>query len=70
MANKIPADGNARAIGFILVGIEFAHNFRVCDFLEPIGGYVLIVDDEEGVGDFDAMDCHRGSGANDLTQAD
>ena len=45
IANEIPDDGNVHAIGVILMGFEFSHNFYVGDLLEPIGGYVLIVDD-------------------------
>ena len=65
----IPTNDNARAIGVILVGIEFAPNFCVGEFFEPIDGDVLIVDDEEGVGDFDARACAGRIGANTLTQA-
>ena len=65
----IPANGNARAIGVILVGIEFAHDFCVGDFLEPIGGGVLIFDDEEGAGALDMRDFARGIGSNAFTQA-
>ena len=36
------------------MGIESAHNFRVGDFIQPIGGDVLIVDNEAGFGAFDA----------------
>ena len=54
--NTITADGNACAICVTLVGIEFSHEFCVGDFLEPIGGDVLIVDDEEGVDAFYARE--------------
>ena len=69
-ANSIPADSNARAIGVILVGIEFTHYFPVGNFHEPIGGDLLIFDDEEGVGSLYRISCTGGSGANSLTQAD
>ena len=42
----ISANGKARAIGIILIGLEHALNFSLGDFLEPIGGNVLIVDDK------------------------
>ena len=51
------------------MGLEFAHDFHVGEFLEPIGGDVLIVDYEEGVGVFYSRSCARGSGINALTQA-
>ena len=38
ITNAIPANGNARAIEVVIVGLEFAHNFRVGDFLDLIGG--------------------------------
>ena len=69
MANKIPADGNARAIGVILVGIELAQKICVGDSLGPIGGDVLIADDEEGVDAFDARYCAGGIGYDVLAQA-
>ena len=46
------------------MGFEFEQ-----DFLEPIGGDVLIVDDEEGVGALDARACDGGRGADALEQA-
>ena len=64
----ITSNGNTHANGVILVWFEFAHDFCVGDFLDPIGGDVLIVDDEEGVGAFDARACAGGSGADALTQ--
>ena len=47
--------------------LEFAHDLCVGDFLEPIGGDVLIVDDEEGDGAFEVRAYAGGSGADDLT---
>ena len=49
-------------------GIEFAHDFCVGEFLEPIGGDVFIVDDEEGVDEFDVRAFHGQIGAYALTQ--
>ena len=37
------------------------------EFLAPIWGDVLIVDDEEGVSDLNARACDRGRGENALT---
>ena len=57
------------AIGIVLLGLEFAHNFCVGDFLETIGWDVLVLDGEEGVGAFDARACVGGIGPDTLTQA-
>ena len=56
------------AIGVILVGFEFVHDFRVGDFLAPSEGDVLIVDDEESVGALDARACDGGRGADAASQ--
>ena len=48
-------------------GFEFANNFHVG---APIGGYFLIVNDEECVSALEARDCYGGRCADDLTQTD
>ena len=63
----IPANGNARVIGVIIVGFKFTYDFHVGDFLATIGGDVLIVDDEEGVGDLDTRACTGGRGDKALS---
>ena len=51
------------------MGLDFANGFGVGGFFETIGGDVLVVDDEEGIGDFDMRAFSEGIGENTLTQA-
>ena len=52
------------------MGFYIAREFGVGDFLEMIGGDVLVVDYEEIIGSFDVRVCARGIGADILTQVD
>ena len=53
IANKISTDGDASAIGVVLVWLDFTHNFGVGDLFTAVTGDVVVFDDGEGVGDLD-----------------
>ena len=69
IANAISTDGEASAIGLVLVWLDFTHTFGVGDFFVAVTGDVVVCDDEEGV---DALDAWARSGGifdNALTEA-
>ena len=48
--------------------LNFADNFGVGDFVSAVGGDVLVVDDEEGIGAKNGLTYAIGAGSNALTQ--
>ena len=51
------------------MGLDFAYDFGVGDFVSAVGGDVLIVNDEEGIGVKDTLTYVIGAGSNALAQA-
>ena len=42
----IATDGDAIAIGVVLVWLDFTHDFIVCDFFVAVTGDVVVFDNE------------------------
>ena len=55
-------------IGILLFGTELAHDLGVCDFFPEIHGGIVVVDDVEGVSDFDALGGFIRAGPNTLAE--
>ena len=70
IANVIATDGDASAIGVVLVWLYFAHDFGVGDLFAAVTGDVVVVDDEEGVSTFGVWARGGGIFYNALTETD
>ena len=51
------------------MGLDFAYDFGVGDFVSAVGGDVLVVNDKEGIGVKDTLTYVIGAGSNALAQA-
>ena len=60
---------DASAAWILFVGLDFADNFGVDDFVPAVRGDVLVVDDEEVIGAKDALTCSIGASSNAVAQA-
>ena len=54
-ANAVTTDGDPGTIGVFLVRLAFTHNAGVCNFLAAVGGDVVMLVGEEGVGARDPL---------------
>ena len=69
-ANAVAVNGDARAVGIVFFGADFANHFGVNDFFAAVGGDILEADEEEGVGAFGAFAPAVGRGADALEDPD
>ena len=67
-ANAVAADGDARAVGILFFGADFANHFGVSDFFAAAGGDIFEADEEEGVGAFDTFARAVGRGNDALAE--
>ena len=68
-ADATAADGNVGAVGVCLFGTEFANNLGVGDFFAVVGRDVILMDNKEGVSDFDPFSSASGVRDNKLVEA-
>ena len=64
----IAANGDARAVGIVLLWAYLANHFGVSDFLSAVGGDIFEADEEEGVGSLYTFSSAVGRVANALAE--